>query len=94
MAAIKQGSVRLSSKGQLVIPRNIREKLQWRAGMELTIVPTGNGVTLWPKKKDTGKRLESLRGCLAYQGPRVLDADLDAPVDYADAWRESESPDR
>ena len=91
MSTSKQESVRLSSKGQLVIPRSIREKLHWQAGIELTIVPTGNGVTLWPKKKNTGKRLESLRGCLGYAGPRLSDADLNAPVDYADEWAESES---
>jgi len=84
MTAVKQDSVRLSSKGQLVIPRSIRERLHWQAGMELTIVPTGNGVSLWPKQQKSGTRLESLRGCLGYSGPRLTDAELSAPVVYSD----------
>lgn len=85
MSTAEQDSVRLSSKGQLVIPRSIRERLQWRAGMELTIVPTGNGVTLWPKQQKSGSRLESLRGCLGYSGPKITDAELIAPVDYSNS---------
>lgn len=81
---MKQDSVRLSSKGQLVIPRSIRERLQWRAGMELRIIPTGNGVTLWPKQEKSGKRMEALRGSLGYTGPRLSDTELNAPVDYVD----------
>jgi len=82
MTVAKQGLVRLSSKGQLVIPRGIREQLGWRTEMELLIVPTGNGVMLWPKPEKSGKRLESLRGCLGYSGSRLSDAELNAPVFY------------
>ena len=78
-------SVRLPSKGQLVVPRSIREELHWGPGTELTIATTGNGVTLWPKQQPSGKRLESLRGCLNYAEPRVSDEALQAPVEYTDA---------
>lgn len=76
-------TVRLSSKGQLVIPRAIREALRWDVGTELTVVRTATGVMIQPLAKPTGKRLEELRGCLNYQGPPLSDEQLHAPVDYA-----------
>ena len=75
----KADIVRLSSKGQLVIPRAIREALHWNAGTELTVVRTGSGVLIQAPPKKTGKRLEDLRGCLNYQGPPLSDEELHAP---------------
>ena len=83
--------VRLSSKGQLVIPRAIREALHWGAGMELTMVRTGSGVVIQPPQKKSGKRLEDLRGCLDYQGPPLSDEELYAPVEYVADWDGSEN---
>ena len=44
--------VKLSSKGQLVIPKEIRDELHWKAGAELTLISNATGVTLKasPKK--------------------------------------------
>jgi AbrB family looped-hinge helix DNA binding protein len=56
----------LSSKGQVVIPRHLREKLRLTSGMRLQISETGEGLTLSPAKparrstRDTGWR--ALRG--------------------------------
>jgi AbrB family looped-hinge helix DNA binding protein len=82
MPVAKSETVRLSSKGQLVIPRKIRELLHWVSGTELTVIASGKGVTIQPAQPGTGKRLEKLRGCLKYSGPRVSDEELQAPVDY------------
>ncbi|WP_287670192.1 AbrB/MazE/SpoVT family DNA-binding domain-containing protein [Accumulibacter sp.] len=45
-------TITLSSKGQVVIPKEIREALHWDAGTELTLVSSAHGVTLkaMPKK--------------------------------------------
>lgn len=82
----KADMVRLSSKGQLVIPRAIREALQWDVGTELMVVRTGSGVIIQPSPKKSGNRLEDLRGCLSYQGPPLSDEALNAPVDYTADW--------
>jgi AbrB family looped-hinge helix DNA binding protein len=90
----KTDIVRLSSKGQLVIPRAIRKALRWEVGTELTVVQTGSGVTIQPLPKKTGKRLEDLRGCLNYQGRPLSDEELNAPVDYTTDWKASEKRSR
>ena len=82
--------MRLSSKGQLVIPRAIREALHWNAGTELTVVRTGSGVMIQALPRQSGKRLEALRGCLDYRGPPLSDEELCAPVDYTADWEASE----
>jgi AbrB family looped-hinge helix DNA binding protein len=94
MSAIKHETVKLSNKGELVIPRAIREALHWVPGMELTVVPSGQGVMIQPKRKKTGKRLEDLRGCIQYDGPPIPDDVLHAPVDYREDWEESEKHSR
>ena len=75
-------TVRPSSRGQLVIPRAIREQLHRKSGMELTVVPTGRGVMIQPKPQQGKHRLEDLIGFLKYEGPPVPDEVLFAPVDY------------
>lgn len=90
MSVLKAETVRLSSKGQLVIPRAIREALHWEPGTELTVVPAGNGLLIQQKRKKGTKRLEDLRGCIKYGGPPITDEVLQAPVDYREDWEESE----
>jgi AbrB family looped-hinge helix DNA binding protein len=36
--------VKLSSKGQIVIPKTIRDSLHWDTGVELTLVASESGV--------------------------------------------------
>lgn len=39
---------RLSSKGQLVIPKPVRDAHGWKEGMEFEFIETGKGITLQP----------------------------------------------
>lgn len=88
---LESETVKLSSKGQLVIPRNIRAALNWNTGTELSIIATHDGVMIKPASKKTGTRLEQLRGCVHYTGPALSDEELCAPVDYCADWHESEN---
>jgi hypothetical protein len=62
--------------------------------MEMTLVATGRGVMIQPKIKKTGKRLQDLVGFIKYEGPRVPDEELCAPVDYSEDWEASEKRSR
>lgn len=87
-------TITLSSKGQVVIPKEIRDELHWEPGHELTIETTKSGVLL--KSRPTGKklRLEDLRGFLKYDGPPISTEELCKPVDYSADWEESEKRSR
>ena len=85
-----ENTVRLSSKGQLVIPRAIREALNWSPGVELTVVPTSQGVMIQRKRQKTGKRFTDLIGSVPYNGPPLSDETLQAPVDYTEDWETAE----
>lgn len=62
---------RLSTKGQVILPKNIRRARRWKPGLELTVEDTGEGVLLRPAKPYVETSLEDLRGCVRYKGRRV-----------------------
>jgi len=43
---------RISSKGQVVIPKDVRDRLRWVPGTELELVETPGGVTLRAKRPE------------------------------------------
>ena len=50
-------SGKISSKYQISIPKEVRERLGWRPGQEVLFVPHGKGVVLMPRRD-----IDSLRG--------------------------------
>ncbi|WP_133512844.1 AbrB/MazE/SpoVT family DNA-binding domain-containing protein [Candidatus Thiosymbion oneisti] len=76
-------TVRLSSKGQIVIPKEVRDSLHWGVGVELTLVTTKHGVMLQTKAPQTHKiPAKSLRGFLQHTGEPVPTETLCKPVEY------------
>ncbi|NOT12653.1 MAG: AbrB/MazE/SpoVT family DNA-binding domain-containing protein [Methylococcaceae bacterium] len=82
--------IKLSSKGQIVIPKEIRDALHWQAGTQLTLVSSVSGVTLKAASKKAGGNLGDLIGMLQHDGPPVSVDALCRPVDYCADWEESE----
>lgn len=74
----------LSSKGQVVIPKEIRDELHWEASTELTLVSTASGVTLKAKPRKTGRNLADLIGMLKYDGPAISTEELCKPVELTE----------
>ncbi|CAG7857589.1 hypothetical protein MCAMS1_02471 [biofilm metagenome] len=67
-------SVKLSSKGQVVIPKPIRDMYHWETGQELQLSDTGNGILLQPKAPFADTTLNEVAGCLPYTGtPKSID---------------------
>ena len=66
-------TTRLSSKGQVIIPKLLRSAHQWETGQELIVIDTGDGVLLKPKKVFPETKIEDVAGCLNYTGrPKSL----------------------
>ena len=71
---------RLSTKGQLIIPKQIRDRHGWRAGIELEIEDRGECVVIRPADAVPETTLEELFGCAGYQGPRRSLGDMEAAI--------------
>lgn len=69
-------TVKLSSKGQIVIPKSIRDDLHLPPGTEFVISMTATGLTLTPTTLFPRATVREVRGFLAKQG-RQLPDDLD-----------------
>ena len=62
-------TIKLSSKGQVVIPKAIRKTLKWKPGLKLEVIYSGNGIILRPKKSFPNIiNLKEVTGCLKYSG--------------------------
>ena len=73
-------TTRLSSKGQIVLPRSIRAAKAWRPGQALAVVSTAEGVLLKPLKAFEASRLEDVAGCLRYRGRPKTVEEMDSAV--------------
>lgn len=71
---------RLSTKGQLIIPRALRDRHGWVAGTELEIEDRVDGVIVRVAKSLPRSEFEGLVGSTGYRGPaRTLD-DMEAAI--------------
>ncbi|MBI5446343.1 MAG: AbrB/MazE/SpoVT family DNA-binding domain-containing protein, partial [Deltaproteobacteria bacterium] len=56
-------------KGQVIIPKAIREGHHWTAGTEFIVEDTAAGLLLKPRKPFPPTRVEEGLGCAGYSGP-------------------------
>ena len=59
---------RLSSKGQIIIPKHLRDAKQWQAGQEFVVEETQDGVLLKAKRSYPRTTLNEVAGSLRYDG--------------------------
>ncbi|OKH24218.1 AbrB family transcriptional regulator [Hydrococcus rivularis NIES-593] len=70
---------KMSSKGQVIIPKALRDAHRWEEGQELIAIDMGDGILLKPKKPFPETTLNDVAGCLRYQGmPKSLEEMEDA----------------
>jgi AbrB family looped-hinge helix DNA binding protein len=57
-------TTRLSTKGQIVLPKNLRTARAWGPGTEFTIEETADGILLRPASRFPATALDEVAGCL------------------------------
>ena len=58
----------MSSKGQVILPKAIRDAHAWKQGTEFIVEDSPNGVLLRPRKQVQPTTVDQIVGCLRYSG--------------------------
>ncbi len=62
------GTTRLSSKGQVILPKSVRDARNWEPGTEFAVEEVPDGVLLRPVRPFAATALNDVFGCLRYRG--------------------------
>jgi AbrB family looped-hinge helix DNA binding protein len=73
-------SSRISTKGQIVLPKALREARAWTPGTELQFEATADGVLIRAARLFPRSEPEQVAGCLAYRGKPKSIEDMDHGV--------------
>ena len=66
-------TTRLSTKGQVILPKAVRTARAWAPGTEFYVEETPEGVLLRPVGRFPESRLEEVAGCLKWTGrPKTI----------------------
>jgi len=73
-------TTRLSTKGQIILPKNIRVSRSWGPGTEFTVEETGDGILLRPAARFPNTGLEEVAGCLRSKRKSKTPAQMRAAI--------------
>lgn len=80
---------KMSAKGQVVIPKAVRDRLQWKEGADLEVVERDDGVLLRcsPGKRERITIEEFMKRVPPHEGPALSLEQIEAAVGKARAER-------
>jgi AbrB family looped-hinge helix DNA binding protein len=81
--AVAESEIRttvVSTKGQVILPKSIRQRRHWRPGTRLVVEDTRDGVLLKAAPVFAATRPEEVAGVLAYDGPAKTLGEMDAAI--------------
>ena len=73
-------TTRLSSKGQIILPKAVRDARHWTSGTAFSMELVDDGVLLRPVKPQRTTRLEDVAGSLRVKGPVRSVAEMDQTI--------------
>lgn len=73
-------TTKLSSKGQIIIPKPIRMALNWETGQDFVVINTSDGILLKPKTPFQETTLADVASCLKYNGKRKTLDDMEQAI--------------
>ncbi len=80
-------TTKLSSKGQVVLPKSVREARGWGPGTEFDVEATPDGVRLRARTPFPRTELSGVFGSVKHRGPAKTLRELDAGIGAAVARR-------
>lgn len=73
-------TIKLSSKGQVVLPRSVRAARNWKSGTTLVIENRPEGVLILAAKPFVETNLDQVVGAAKYRGPRKTLKDMEDAI--------------
>jgi AbrB family looped-hinge helix DNA binding protein len=70
----------MSTKGQVILPKAVRERRKWGVGTRLIVEETPEGVLLRPAPLFAPTNIDEVFGSLKYKGPAVTIEQMDEGV--------------
>ena len=82
-------TTKLSSKGQIIVPKSLRETHCWKPGQEFVVVDTNEGILLKPKQVFEPTKLEDIVDRFPYRGEPKTIEQMNAAIDreIAKKWQ-------
>jgi AbrB family looped-hinge helix DNA binding protein len=80
MSAKAKLTTRVSTKGQVILPKAIREQRRWPAGTELIVENTPDGVLLKAEPAFAPTRPQDVFGSLRFKGAAKSIAEMNAGI--------------
>jgi len=71
---------KLSSKGQVIIPKPLRTSHRWETGQELVVEDFGDGILLKPKTPFEETSIKDVASCLKFKGKAKSLEDMESAI--------------
>jgi AbrB family looped-hinge helix DNA binding protein len=81
MAIVAAITTTLSSKGQMVLPKALRDQKQWKPGAKLTLEDVPGGVLVKLVEARKKYTVDDVFGMLKYDGPKLTEAEIERRID-------------
>jgi AbrB family looped-hinge helix DNA binding protein len=73
-------TTRLSSKGQVILPKAVRDGRRWRTGTKFVVEEVPGGVLLRPLRSFPAATIDEVFGCLTYKGRAKTLAEMEKAI--------------
>lgn len=80
MPSAEKLTTTVSTKGQVILPKAIRDRRHWDSGTKLVVEDTGDGVLLKPIPLFERTSIAQVAGMLAYKGKAKSIEEMDAAI--------------
>ncbi|HVY34835.1 MAG TPA: AbrB/MazE/SpoVT family DNA-binding domain-containing protein [Caulobacteraceae bacterium] len=80
MSAAPKLVTRVSTKGQVILPKSVRENRKWTTGTQLVVEETDEGVLLRPAALFPPTTIDDVCGSLKWSGPPITLEQMDEAI--------------